>query len=63
MQSDPDFTVQWVHQIGYADSRNPQFRREFDDILARSSFETCAAAELILPLGIAVQVSEILKPP
>ena len=29
----PDFTVQWVHQIGYAYSSNPQFRREFDDIL------------------------------
>ena len=29
----PDFTVQWFHQIGYARSNNPQFRREYDDIL------------------------------
>jgi class 3 adenylate cyclase/TolB-like protein len=29
----PDFTVQWLHQLGYAYSSNPQFRREFDDIL------------------------------
>jgi tetratricopeptide (TPR) repeat protein len=29
----PDFTVQWFRQLGYAFSSNPQFRREFDDIL------------------------------
>jgi adenylate cyclase len=29
----PDFTVQWFHQMGYARSSNPQFRREYDDIL------------------------------
>jgi tetratricopeptide (TPR) repeat protein len=29
----PDFTVQWFHQIGYARSNNPQFRREYEDIL------------------------------
>jgi adenylate cyclase len=29
----PDFTVQWFQQIGYARSSNPQFRREYDDIL------------------------------
>ncbi|OKO77081.1 tetratricopeptide repeat protein [Bradyrhizobium sp. AS23.2] len=29
----PDFTVQWLQQFGYALSSNPQFRREFDDIL------------------------------
>jgi tetratricopeptide (TPR) repeat protein len=29
----PDFTVQWFHQMGYARSNNPQFRREYDDIL------------------------------
>ena len=29
----PDFTVQWFHQIGYARSSNPQFRREYDDIV------------------------------
>jgi tetratricopeptide (TPR) repeat protein len=29
----PDFTVQWFRQIGYARSSNPQFRREYDDIL------------------------------
>lgn len=29
----PDFTVQWFHQIGYARSSNPQFRREYDDII------------------------------
>jgi tetratricopeptide (TPR) repeat protein len=29
----PDFTVQWYQQTGYARSSNPQFRREYDDIL------------------------------
>ncbi|MCK1741473.1 adenylate cyclase [Bradyrhizobium sp. 139] len=29
----PDFTVQWFQQIGYARSSNPQYRREFDDIV------------------------------
>ena len=29
----PDFTVHWFQQIGYARSNNPQFRREYDDIL------------------------------
>lgn len=29
----PDFTVQSFRQFGYAYSSNPQFRREFDDIL------------------------------
>jgi TolB-like protein/Tfp pilus assembly protein PilF len=29
----PDFTVQWYHQLGYGISTDPQFRREFDDIL------------------------------
>ena len=29
----PDFSVQWFHQIGYARSSNPQFRREYDDIV------------------------------
>jgi tetratricopeptide (TPR) repeat protein len=29
----PDFTVQWFRQMGYARSSNPQFRREYDDIL------------------------------
>jgi adenylate cyclase len=29
----PDFTVQWSRQMGYARSSNPQFRREYDDIL------------------------------
>ena len=29
----PDFTIQWFLQIGYARSRNPQFRREYDDIV------------------------------
>lgn len=29
----PDFSVQWFQQIGYARSSNPQFRREYDDIL------------------------------
>jgi len=29
----PDFTIQWFQQIGYARSSNPQFRREYDDIL------------------------------
>jgi adenylate cyclase len=29
----PDFTVQWVQQLGYAYSSNPQFRREYDEIL------------------------------
>jgi adenylate cyclase len=29
----PDFSIQWVRQIGYARSSNPQFRREYDDIL------------------------------
>jgi TolB-like protein len=29
----PDFTVNWFQQIGYARSSNPQFRREYDDIL------------------------------
>jgi TolB-like protein len=29
----PDFTVQWVQQLAYAYSSNPQFRREVDDIV------------------------------
>ena len=29
----PDFTIQWFRQIGYARSSNPQFRREYDDII------------------------------
>jgi class 3 adenylate cyclase/TolB-like protein len=29
----PDFTIQWFQQIGYARSSNPQFRREYDDIV------------------------------
>ncbi|MHC2625374.1 adenylate cyclase [Bradyrhizobium huanghuaihaiense] len=29
----PDFTVQWFQRIGYARSSNPQFRREYDDIV------------------------------
>jgi len=29
----PDFTVQWFQQVGYAPSSNPQFRREYDDIV------------------------------
>jgi tetratricopeptide (TPR) repeat protein len=29
----PDFSVEWFHKIGYARSSNPQFRREYDDIL------------------------------
>jgi adenylate cyclase len=29
----PNFTVLWLRQLGYAYSSNPQFRREFDDIL------------------------------
>jgi adenylate cyclase len=29
----PDFTVQWFRERGYAQSSNPQFRREFDDIV------------------------------
>jgi adenylate cyclase len=29
----PDFTVQWFQRIGYARSNNPQFRREYDDIV------------------------------
>jgi adenylate cyclase len=29
----PGFTVQWFRQIGYACSSNPQFRREYDDIV------------------------------
>jgi len=29
----PDFTIQWFKQIGYARSSNPQFRREYDDIV------------------------------
>jgi adenylate cyclase len=29
----PDFTIQWFQQIGYARSSNPQFRREYDDII------------------------------
>jgi TolB-like protein/Flp pilus assembly protein TadD len=29
----PDFTIQWYREFGYALSSNPQFRREFDDIL------------------------------
>jgi adenylate cyclase len=29
----PDFTVQWIQQLGYAYSSNPQFRREYDEIL------------------------------
>jgi adenylate cyclase len=29
----PDFSVHWFRQIGYARSSNPQFRREYDDII------------------------------
>jgi adenylate cyclase len=29
----PDFSVQWFRQMGYAHSSNPQFRREYDDML------------------------------
>ncbi|QHO71421.1 adenylate cyclase [Bradyrhizobium sp. CCBAU 051011] len=29
----PDFTIQWYRDFGYALTSNPQFRREFDDIL------------------------------
>ena len=29
----PDFTIRWFQQIGYARSSNPQFRREYDDIV------------------------------
>jgi adenylate cyclase len=29
----PDFTVQWYRDFGYSISSNPQFRREFDDIV------------------------------
>jgi tetratricopeptide (TPR) repeat protein len=29
----PDFTIQWFRELGYALSSNPQFRREFDDIV------------------------------
>jgi adenylate cyclase len=29
----PDFTLKWFRQMGYARSSNPQFRREYDDIL------------------------------
>lgn len=29
----PDFTIQWFRQFGYAHSSNPQFRREYDDIV------------------------------
>lgn len=29
----PDFTVQWYRDLGYSISGNPQFRREFDDIV------------------------------
>jgi TolB-like protein/Tfp pilus assembly protein PilF len=29
----PDFSVQWFQRIGYARSSNPQFRREYDDIV------------------------------
>ena len=29
----PKFTVQWFREFGYANSSNPQYRREFDDIL------------------------------
>jgi TolB-like protein len=29
----PDFTIQWYREFAYALSSNPQFRREFDDIL------------------------------
>jgi len=29
----PDFTVQWFREFVHAYSSNPQFRREFDDIL------------------------------
>jgi TolB-like protein/Tfp pilus assembly protein PilF len=29
----PDFTLQWIRQLGYSFSSNPQFRREFDDIV------------------------------
>jgi adenylate cyclase len=29
----PEFTVQWFRELGYALSSNPQFRREFDDLV------------------------------
>lgn len=29
----PDFTIQWYRDFGYALTRNPEFRREFDGIL------------------------------
>jgi len=29
----PDFTIQWYRDLGYSISSNPQFRREFDDIV------------------------------
>jgi TolB-like protein len=29
----PDFTIHWYRDLGYSISTNPQFRREFDDIL------------------------------
>jgi len=29
----PDFTMQWYREFGYALSSNPQYRREFDDIV------------------------------
>jgi adenylate cyclase len=29
----PDFTIQWFRELGYALSSNPQFRREFDEIV------------------------------
>jgi TolB-like protein len=29
----PEFTIQWFQQIGYARSSNPQFRREYGDIV------------------------------
>ncbi|WP_441232480.1 tetratricopeptide repeat protein [Bradyrhizobium sp. 1200_D9_N1_1] len=29
----PDFTIQWFREFGYGYSSNPQFRREFDEIL------------------------------
>ena len=30
----PDFTIQLYRNIGYALSSNPQFRREFEDVVA-----------------------------
>jgi adenylate cyclase len=29
----PDFTIEWFQRLGHARSSNPQFRREYDDIV------------------------------